>query len=217
MLRASNFWNAGAAGRVRKFQVVVNWRRWRSTSPCPVYPGKQTPIGGVGISAGCQQRQWLQRLYGSIDGSDFSKSRMHHRRGRIVLATASASIWFSRDLVNSSGRGLAGLRARHNLVSRTRTGRRRQRRLSLRHRYDPGFCGWWLVSALQTHAQQFGAHGVATLPYAACDLPGTVAIGPEFSEKCNARGIPHALLSYTESVGADNITTRRVNFARCCW
>jgi hypothetical protein len=27
-----------------------------------------------------------------------------------VLATASASIWFSRDFVNSSGRGLAGLR-----------------------------------------------------------------------------------------------------------
>ena len=54
------------------------------------------------------------------------------------------------------------------------------------------------MSALQTHAQQFGAHGVAALPEAACDLPGTVAIGPEFPEKCNARGIPHALLSYTE-------------------
>jgi hypothetical protein len=33
------FPNAGAAGRVRKFQVVVNWRKWRFASPCPVYPG----------------------------------------------------------------------------------------------------------------------------------------------------------------------------------
>src|SRR5688500_18017731 len=39
-----------------------------------------------------------------------TSARMPHRRGRIVLATASASIWFSRDFVNSSGRGLAGLR-----------------------------------------------------------------------------------------------------------
>jgi hypothetical protein len=109
------------------------------------------------------------------------------------------------------------LAPRHNLVSGARTGRRRQRRLPLRHRYDPGFCGWWLVPALQAHAQQFGAHGVATLPYAACDLPGTVAIGPEFSENCNARGIPHALLSYTKSAGADNIATLRVNFACCYW
>jgi hypothetical protein len=108
------------------------------------------------------------------------------------------------------------LARRHNLLNRASAGRYK-RWLSLRHRYDPGFCGWWLVPALQAHAQQFGAHGVATLPYAACDLPGTVAIGPEFSENCNARGIPHALLSYTKSAGADNIATLRVNFACCYW
>jgi len=34
---------------------------------------------------------------------------MHHRGGRLVLATASASIAFNRDLVNSSGRA-AGFR-----------------------------------------------------------------------------------------------------------
>ena len=39
-----------------------------------------------------------------------TSARMPHRRGRIVLATASASISFSRDLVNSSGRGATGLR-----------------------------------------------------------------------------------------------------------
>ena len=39
-----------------------------------------------------------------------SAGRMPHRGGRIVLATASASISFSRDLVNSSGRGATGLR-----------------------------------------------------------------------------------------------------------
>jgi hypothetical protein len=35
---------------------------------------------------------------------------MHQRGGRIVLATASASISFSRDLVNSLGCGATGLR-----------------------------------------------------------------------------------------------------------
>src|SRR5262245_6815453 len=34
------FPNAGVAGRVRKFQVMVNWRKWRFASPCPVYPGE---------------------------------------------------------------------------------------------------------------------------------------------------------------------------------
>ncbi len=46
------FSNAGAAGWVRKFQAVVNWRKWRLTSPCPVYPRKQTSNGRVGMSAG---------------------------------------------------------------------------------------------------------------------------------------------------------------------
>jgi hypothetical protein len=48
----SQFLNAGAAGRVRKFLAVVNWRKWQFTSPCLVCPRKQTPIGRVGMSAG---------------------------------------------------------------------------------------------------------------------------------------------------------------------
>ena len=52
----------------------------------------------------------IRHRSGSTDGSDVSNGRMHHRGDRFVLATASASIWFSRDFVNSSGRGLAGLR-----------------------------------------------------------------------------------------------------------
>ena len=35
---AWQFSNTGAAGWVRKFQAMVNWRKWRFTSPCPVYP-----------------------------------------------------------------------------------------------------------------------------------------------------------------------------------
>jgi hypothetical protein len=46
------FSNAGAAGWVRKFLAVVSWRKWQFTSPCLVYPRKQTPIGRVGMSAG---------------------------------------------------------------------------------------------------------------------------------------------------------------------
>src|SRR5258708_593456 len=33
---------------------MANWRKWQFTSPCPVYPRKQTPIGRVGMSAGGQ-------------------------------------------------------------------------------------------------------------------------------------------------------------------
>jgi len=51
---AWQFSNTGAAGWVRKFQAMVNWRKWRFTSPCPVYPRKQTPIGRVGMSARCR-------------------------------------------------------------------------------------------------------------------------------------------------------------------
>jgi hypothetical protein len=32
------FSNAGAAGWVRKFQVVVSWRKWRFASPCSGLP-----------------------------------------------------------------------------------------------------------------------------------------------------------------------------------
>jgi len=53
---AWQFSNTGAAGWVRKFQAMVNWRKWRFTSPCPVYPRKQTPIGRVGMSARCQPK-----------------------------------------------------------------------------------------------------------------------------------------------------------------
>src|SRR5882757_5753340 len=63
------------------------------------------------------------------------------------------------------------------------------------------------MPALQTHAQQLGAHGVAAVPEAACDLPSTVAVDPEFFEECNAGGIPHGVLSYTQSASADNIAT----------
>src|SRR5437667_4689714 len=75
-------------------------------------------------------------------------------------------------------------------MSRASTGRKK-RWLSLRHRYDPGLCGWRLVPALQAQAKQLGAHGVAAVPEAACDLPRTAAIGPECFEECNAGGIPH--------------------------
>jgi len=70
------------------------------------------------------------------------------------------------------------------------------------------------VPALQAHAQQLGAHGVATVPKAACDLPGTVATDPEFLEECNAGGIPHGVLSYTQSASADNIATLGSRSAR---
>jgi hypothetical protein len=46
------FTNVGAASWVRKFPVVVNWRKWRFASLRPVYPGEQTPIGRAGMSAG---------------------------------------------------------------------------------------------------------------------------------------------------------------------
>jgi hypothetical protein len=51
---AWQFSNTGAAGWVRKFQAMVNWRKWRFTSPCPVYLRKQTSIGRVGMSALCR-------------------------------------------------------------------------------------------------------------------------------------------------------------------
>ena len=46
------FSNAGAAGWVRKFLAMVDRRKWQFTSPCPVYPRKQTSSGRVGMSAG---------------------------------------------------------------------------------------------------------------------------------------------------------------------
>ena len=41
IVACQQFSNAGAAGWVRKFQAMVNWRKWRFTSPCLVYPGSR--------------------------------------------------------------------------------------------------------------------------------------------------------------------------------
>src|SRR5579859_1071535 len=35
---------------------MISCWKWLFTSRCPVTPGKQTPIGRVGISAGCHKR-----------------------------------------------------------------------------------------------------------------------------------------------------------------
>jgi hypothetical protein len=50
------FSNAGAAGWVRKFPVVVNWRKRRLLRHVRSSPRKQRPVGRVGISAGAKNR-----------------------------------------------------------------------------------------------------------------------------------------------------------------
>src|SRR6202165_2859823 len=52
LLRASNFRTPARRAGFENFKAVVNWRKWRFTSPCPVYPRKQTSNGRVGMSAG---------------------------------------------------------------------------------------------------------------------------------------------------------------------
>jgi hypothetical protein len=51
------FTNVGAAGWVRKFPVVVNWRKWRFASLRPVYPGHQSEgpactLGAMSVRSG---------------------------------------------------------------------------------------------------------------------------------------------------------------------
>lgn len=68
---------------------------------------------------------------------------------------------------------------RHHLFHRTVT-----------CRYDLGVGGWRLVTALQAHAQQLGAHGVAAAPETMRDLRGALSCGPEFFQQCYLFRIP---------------------------
>jgi hypothetical protein len=47
------FSNTGWAGWVRKFHAVVNWRKWRFTSPCPVCPGSRHQAEGSASPQKC--------------------------------------------------------------------------------------------------------------------------------------------------------------------
>jgi hypothetical protein len=86
------FSNADAAGWVRKFLAVVNWRKWRFTSPCPVYPPEadtkrkgrhvrwvpivlQKSFCGMGLKF---SEAWARRL--NNDVGDHVATRQTHRR-----------------------------------------------------------------------------------------------------------------------------------------
>ncbi len=61
-----------------KISGMVNWRKWRFTSPCSVYPRKQTPIGRVGMSAGCQQETPVRPLVGLAEWPSPNAAKPSH-------------------------------------------------------------------------------------------------------------------------------------------
>ena len=113
------FLNAGAVGWVQKFQPMVNWWKWRFTSPCPVYLRKQTSIGRVGMSAGCQTRQAERRGRAarpqSAQMGTGSLACWHDQRYSVAYLRAISLTW---SFVNCFGGTPAGLQVSRKKPSR---------------------------------------------------------------------------------------------------